>query len=137
PLRLLVAAALLVLPEMALGSWPNGPKIFVQPENQTTAQGSGATFSVTATGTDLVYYWRANGVLLYYGPDPNFSISNVQATNAGNYQVVIANRVGLVTSALVTLSVVDAGQTPPTISALECQSVDKNTTLGPVSFTIS
>jgi hypothetical protein len=137
PLRLLVAAALLVLPEMRMWSWPTAPKILVQPRDQTAAQGGGTTFTVTATGADLVYYWWANGVPLYYGPDPNFTISNVQPGNAGNYQVVIANRVGLVTSALVTLSVVDAGQTPPTISALGCQSVDKNTTLGPVSFTIS
>src|SRR6266496_2993037 len=130
-------AALLMLPGMALWGSPSAPKILVQPENQTAALGSAVTFNVTATGSDLVYYWWCNGVLMVQGPNSSYAISNVQSTNAGNYQVTIANQLGSLRTTVVTLKVVDAGQTSPSISAVPCQSVDKNTSLGPVSFTIS
>jgi hypothetical protein len=88
------------------------PQITVQPQNLTAAAGSNATFSVTATGAEpLAYQWRKDGEPLTENWQVSGTTSNVLIlTNlttwfAGNYDVIITNAFGSVTSSVVTLDV--------------------------------
>ena len=70
------------------------PTITSEPANQTVAPGDSATFKVWVKGTPpFVYEWLRNGrVLVPFGEGADsLTITNVQATNAGIYSVVVAN----------------------------------------------
>lgn len=81
------------------------PAIAVQPLGVTAPPGSNVTFNVTATGGSLNYLWRKNGTNISGATSSSYAINNVQATNAGNYTVVISNTVGSVTSSVAVLRV--------------------------------
>jgi len=83
------------------------PSITAQPTHLTVAAGGSATFTVAATGTaPLAYRWFFNTTTaLTAATSSSLVITNVQATNAGNYSVVITNSYGAVTSAVATLTV--------------------------------
>lgn len=75
------------------------PVIVDQPQNRGVELGSNASFTVTADGTlPLHYQWFFNGGILARATNANLTITNVQATNFGNYTVVITNIGGSVTS---------------------------------------
>src|SRR5207302_844674 len=81
------------------------PFITQQPAGSTVFQGSPATFTVVAGGSlPLTYQWRQGGTNLNNGGTISgattnlLSISPVDATNAGDYTVVVANGSGSVTS---------------------------------------
>ena len=112
------------------------PVITVQPVSQTVTENSSATFSVTAKGDHLAYQWWFNGYPLPDGTNAACTLMNAGEDNAGDYQVVVSNEAGWAAGARVTLTVVDAGQTPPTLSAIQRQVIDKNTSTKPLSFTI-
>jgi hypothetical protein len=82
------------------------PSITVQPSNLTADQGSSATFSVTVTGTDpLFYQWYFNGTNLLAGAtSTSLTLNNVQVTDTGNYSVVVTNVAGSVTSLAAALA---------------------------------
>ena len=82
------------------------PIIITQPTNQTIVQSGNLIFSVTAIGTaPLNYQWWFNGSNLLAGAtNPLLTITNVQATNAGSYFVVVSNVAGGVTSSIATLT---------------------------------
>ena len=83
------------------------PAITVQPADQTVVAGSNATFMVTATGTSpLSYQWQFNGTNLTGATSSVTTISGANTTNAGNYDVVIANNFGMITSYAANLTVV-------------------------------
>ncbi len=87
--------------------------IITQPRSQTALAGSTVTFSVVATGTPApTYQWRANGTNVVGATSPNFTLTNVQAVNAGNYDVIISNGVGGGVSSLAQLSIVSAASAP-------------------------
>jgi hypothetical protein len=80
--------------------------ITVQPLPQGIAPGGTANFSVTATGTDpLTYQWRRNGTPIDGATGATYQIA--AATEIGDYDVVVTNMVGSVTSDTVALSFVD------------------------------
>ena len=88
------------------------PVITVQPQSLTNTAGTTARFSAAATGSaPLGYQWRLNGVGLANGgrisgvKTNNLSVINVQVTDAGSYTLVVNNAVGVVTSAVATLTV--------------------------------
>lgn len=82
------------------------PAITAQPQDQTIAQGSNATFTVTATGTaPLSYQWRFNGSPISGATGSSFTRSNAQTNDAGPYSVVVTNVAGSVTSSNATLTV--------------------------------
>jgi uncharacterized repeat protein (TIGR02543 family) len=90
------------------------PTITSQPASQTVNPGASAIFSVVASGaTPLSYQWRFNGVNISGATSSSYTKSNVQATNAGNYSVVVNNAYGSATSANAVLTV----NTPPVITA--------------------
>ncbi|MBX3737538.1 MAG: immunoglobulin domain-containing protein [Candidatus Didemnitutus sp.] len=97
----------------------SGPVVVQQPNAVVTAAGEHVRFTVRATGTaPLNYTWRKNGVATGVTA-PVFDQLNVQASDAGSYDVVVSNHVGSVTSAAAALSIV----TPPTVTAAPPQRV--------------
>ena len=89
------------------------PSITTHPQSQTNSIGANVTFNVVAAGTPpLAYQWRFNGANLSSVTTDTCSLTNIQATNAGNYAVVVTNSFGSVTSEVATLTVITA----PTIT---------------------
>lgn len=90
--------------------------ITAQPTNQIVVSGTNAIFAVAAQGTaPLSYSWRFN-VTNSAGANTNiFTLANVQATNEGNYDVVVSDYSGSVTSAVATLTL-DVGPVAPGIT---------------------
>jgi len=80
------------------------PIITAQPMDLTNALGSTTSFSVgaTATGTEparqLSYQWRLTGTNLPSATNSVLLLTNLMLGQAGNYDVVISNYVGSVTS---------------------------------------
>lgn len=90
------------------------PAITDQPDNVTVSQGQPATFSVSATGTaPLSYQWRKNNVNITGATSATLTIPSAQSSDAGNYQVVVSNAAGAVTSGIAILTVT-AFNAPPT-----------------------
>jgi hypothetical protein len=82
------------------------PSITSQPMSLVVTQGANATFNVTATGNlPLSYQWRLGGSNLSGATSNSFTIASAQASNAGNYDVIVSNGYGSVTSAVATLTV--------------------------------
>lgn len=95
------------------GGTPVPPSITQQPTSLTITQGNNASFMVIAGGDPpLSYQWRFNGNDLADATSASLTITNAQAADAGNYDVVVLNNVGSVTSAVATLTVL----TPPLIT---------------------
>ena len=57
------------------------PAIISQPVSLVVTQGQSATFSVTATGTPLNYFWKKNGVFMAGATNSSYSIASVTAGN--------------------------------------------------------
>jgi len=93
------------------------PSISTQPQSQTNLLGTTATFTVQATGAEpLAYQWqRDSGMLYFYDltgcTAASLCLTNVQATDAGSYRIIVTNAFGSVTSAVATLTVI----TPPRV----------------------
>ncbi len=80
--------------------------ITVPPQSQAVTVGGNVTLGVTATGTGpLTYQWQLNGSNIANATGATLSLTNVQSTAAGSYQVVVSNVVGPVTSQAATLTV--------------------------------
>jgi hypothetical protein len=95
---------------------PTAPAITSQPLGLTNIAGATATFSVTATGTGpLSYQWQfnngnlANGGQFSGATSNTLTVTNLQLANIGNYQVVVTNGGGAVTSVMATLGVILPG----------------------------
>lgn len=82
------------------------PEIVVEPMPQVVAIGSTADMSVSAVGTQPLYYqWQLNSSNVTAGTGASLAIASASALNAGIYQVVITNVYGAATSAPASLSV--------------------------------
>jgi hypothetical protein len=88
-------------------TWTPGqtaPLIYNQPPGQAVVPGLNATFRMLVAGTPpLAYQWRFNGADIPDATNGTCVISNVQATNLGDYCVVITNVAGSITSSVVPL----------------------------------
>lgn len=85
---------------------PAAPVIVSNPAAVTVGASSNATFSVQAAGSQtLTYRWLFNSAPVTGAASSQLSLSSVQSTNAGNYQVIVANSMGSVTSAPALLTV--------------------------------
>ena len=111
------------------------PVITTQPASQSVIAGSGVTFSVTATGTaPLTYQWRKGGSNISGATSATYSMTNVQAADAGTYSVVVSNSAGSVTSANATLTVSPAAVGP----AITTQPASQSVTAGSgVTFSVT
>lgn len=118
-------AILTVLPPI---SFP--PFVTSSPQSQTVGLGEDLTLGVSAGGTSpLSYQWRVGGVPIAGQTSAVLTLSNVWYTNSGNYDVVIANGVGSVTSAVATLTV-KLFPDPQLEAAIACTLKKTSETLG-------
>jgi len=82
------------------------PGITVQPASQNREPGQSVTLSVTTVGTPpLSYQWWKDGVVMSSSTAPSLILTNLQASDAGLYAVVVSNIYGTVTSAAALLTV--------------------------------
>lgn len=83
-----------------------------EPTNATVVQGGSTNFSVGVTGNHPVYQWYGSGGPLVNGSGfggattSNLTISAITGSDAGNYDVVVANAFNSVSSTLATLTVI-------------------------------
>jgi hypothetical protein len=78
---------------------PTIPIITNQPLSQTVAPGSTVTLTVGYSGTGpFSFQWRRNGVNLPQATNETLTLPNVQATDAGDYSVVVFTDAGATAS---------------------------------------
>ena len=108
------------------------PVITAGPAGATKCVGEQATFSVTATGTDVTYQWKKNGTNIPGATSSTFSVSSASIGDAGSYTVQVSGVCGdPVTSAAAVLVV---NQAP----ALTSQPVSEEVCVGSnASFTVT
>lgn len=84
-----------------------------QPTNQTVTNGTTATFNVAAQGyAPLSYQWRLGGTNLAGATSTNYTMLNALAANAGNYDVIVSDYSGSVTSAVAALTIIGVAVLP-------------------------
>ena len=82
------------------------PSITAQPQPVTVTVGQAVQFSVTATGTaPLSYQWQRNTQNISGATGATYAIASAQLANAGDYQVLVSNPAGNVTSQVAKLTV--------------------------------
>lgn len=107
------------------------PQITTQPLSQTVVVGTNVNFSVTATGSNLVYQWQFNGANINGATNTSYALGTVQTNNAGNYSVVVTNVAGVAISSNAWLTV----NAPPSFTAQPTnQTVNQGTN---ITFTAS
>jgi hypothetical protein len=113
---------------VAVGTQGTAPVIETQPGNQTVPLGSGASFSVVATGTPILsYQWQSGGVNIPGATSSSYSIQSTAASDSGaTFDVVVTNAEGNVVS---TQAVLMLGARAPAAGDLRFQQVDASTTV--------
>ena len=97
---------------LAIRSGSLTPVITQEPQAEYTPVGGTAIFLAAGTGVAGVsFQWQFNGVNISGATSSFLTLTNVQTTNEGSYQVVISNSAGSVTSDAAGLYVV----TPPVL----------------------
>ncbi len=121
----LPASEIYNLYKKALGLNALPPAILTQPKPVALYEGRTARFAITASGDKpLTYQWRRNGINLSDGGNitgattASLTISNVTiADNAGDYDIVVGNLAGSITSSSAPLLVVASNSTPSAYEA--------------------
>lgn len=80
------------------------PLLLSQPSNSIVSPGGTVAFTVGVDGPLLNYRWFHNTGLLADATNATLAISNATAGAQGNYQVIVTNFAGAVTSVLATLT---------------------------------
>lgn len=103
---------------------PAGPPVIMtEPQSQSVALNSDATFSVAVSGAaPLFYQWRFEGTNVLLATASIYTRSNVQLSDAGGYSVVAWNALGSATSGVANLTVI----LPPSINS-QPASITNNT----------
>ncbi len=85
----------------------NAPPVIVrQPESRSVLAGSNLTFSVGAEGSlPLAYQWLRDGTMLNDAVSASLALTNVSVALSGDYQAVVTNLFGSVTSLVARLTV--------------------------------
>jgi hypothetical protein len=101
--------------EFAFVGWQDGtpaaPAFTQHPQTQTVAAGSQVTLTVNASGSPApTFHWRKNGVNIPGATGQTFTLTTIQATDAGSYTAVATNSAGATTSNAAVLTV--TGGTP-------------------------
>lgn len=94
------------------------PVIEQQPANVTVSQPNAASFTVVASGTTpLSYQWRRNGVNISGATNATYILSPTSTADSGaQFDVIVSNAYGSVTSQTATLTVNGSQNTPPSIT---------------------
>lgn len=86
------------------------PGITQQPTSVAAQANDPASFTVTASGSPpFTYQWQLNGANILGANSASYSLFQVNTTNTGNYQVVVTNAAGSITSAVATLTIAPPG----------------------------
>jgi endonuclease/exonuclease/phosphatase family metal-dependent hydrolase len=114
---------------------PNSaPRITIQPQNQVVIEGSNATFTVIATGTQpLSYQWLFNGTNLDGATNSSLTLTAVTTNDAGSYGVTITNAFGSTNSDIAELNVVSFTEPPMITGQPQSQIVNAGEN---VAFTV-
>jgi hypothetical protein len=92
--------------QVLYGGGDQKPFIKQQPVSAAVNQNGAFTNIVLAGGAPaLSYQWFTNGVAIGRATSPTLGFNPVTTNNAGSYFVVITNNYGMITSAVVTLTV--------------------------------
>ena len=109
------------------------PAIVTSPSARTVSAGSTTTFAVVASGSPtLTYQWRKAGVALIGNTSATtaaLTLTNAQATDATNYDVVITNSVGSVTSVAAALTVTPAAPSVTSVPTTQTSAPGATATL--------
>jgi beta-lactamase superfamily II metal-dependent hydrolase len=81
------------------------PVVLQPPAAVTVCPGAPAAFAVTAGGSGLSYQWRKDGNAIPGATGDTYAIAAVAASDAGTYDVVVANACGSIESAGAALTV--------------------------------
>lgn len=82
------------------------PFIISPPASQSRNRGDSVTFDLALAATlPITYQWRKDRIVLSRETGASLTLTNLEATSAGGYDVVISNRYGMVTSAVAVLTV--------------------------------
>ena len=93
---------------VAIAATAGTPVITTAPVGLTSMIGATVNFSVTATGSGLLYQWRHAGTNLPGATAATLTLTNVQFTQAGGYAVVVRNASGFTASPVVLLDLMAA-----------------------------
>ena len=106
------------LASQSTGTKSVAPAIAAQPASQIVTVGQPATFSVSATGTaPLRYQWLKNNANIGGATGAIYTTpATLAGDNGANFDVVVSNSAGSVTSTMATLTV-NASAVAPTITA--------------------
>ena len=86
------------------------PSIVQQPASLSVLANGQATFTVQAAGSAPMFYqWQFNGVSIAGATSASYTVSPVQADNAGSYTVAVTNAGGSATSAPASLTLAPPG----------------------------
>jgi len=92
--------------EIRKGAFSGAPQIATQPTAKFVVVGGSATFTVAATGSSgLTYQWKFNGSDISGATSSSYTISSVQASDAGSYTVTITDADGSATSTAANLTI--------------------------------
>lgn len=84
-------------------------KITQAPQSASVTLGQSITLRVEASGSDLTYQWRRNGVTLNGATGSSLQVVVTPADNGVKYTVVVSNSAGQVESTAATLTVKSSG----------------------------
>ena len=103
---------------------PITPLILIQPASVQVTTGTGTTLTVEAAGRPtLTYQWRKNSVAITGATQATYSLTNLNSSKAGDYDVVVSNPYGSTTSNVATVSVRDPGIAPSITTQPSSQTV--------------
>ena len=69
----------------------NAPNITTNVASRVVELGTNVTLSVAVSGQSINFQWQFNGTNIIGATSSNYTIANVQLTNAGAYTVVVSN----------------------------------------------
>jgi hypothetical protein len=81
-----------------IGKLTYKPIITINPHSQTLSIGDTATFTVSATGSNLSYQWQKNNSNISGATNDTLIMYGVQTSDAGNYRCIVSNTYGADTS---------------------------------------
>jgi hypothetical protein len=83
------------------------PTVNISPQNLIVFGGSNAVLNANAAGLPpLSYQWQNGQGVIAGATNASYTIFGAQATNSGNYSVIVSNPFGSVTSGVATVTVV-------------------------------
>ena len=74
------------------------PSMNTHPDNVTVLTGQSVDLTCSATGTDVVYQWMKNGVILSDESSNVLRINEIKQSDDGTYQCIASNKGGNATS---------------------------------------